>query len=125
MIVANGVTQSASDSRQLKPMLDKVRRNTRQTPAKVLADAGYASEENLRSLQRRGIDGYVAQGRGEKSVEQVPSSPQRKKMYKKMKTKRAQNEYRKRKHIAEPPFGWIKSVLGFRSVRGYAKVTAE
>ncbi len=127
MIVANGVTQSAADSRQLKPMLDKVRRNTKQTPVKVLADAGYASEENLRSLQRRGIDGYVAQGRGEKSVERVPSSPQRKKMYKKMKTKRAQKEYRRRKHIAEPPFGWIKSVLGFRSfsVRGYAKVTAE
>jgi hypothetical protein len=35
--------------------------------------------------------------------------------------------YRKRKHIAEPPFGWIKSVLGFRSfsLRGFAKVAAE
>jgi transposase len=127
MIVANGVTQSAADTRQLKPLLDNVRRNTKQTPVKVLADAGYASEENLRSLQRRGIDGYVAQGRGEKTIEQVPSSPQRKKMYKKMNTKRGQKEYRRRKHIAEPPFGWIKSVLGFRSfsVRGYANVTAE
>lgn len=127
IIVASGVTNSAADNGQLKPMLDKVRQNTKQTPMKVLADAGYASEENLRSLQRRGIDGYVAQGRGDKAVEQVPLSPQRRKMYRKMKTKRGQKEYRKRKHIAEPPFGWIKSVLGFRSfsVRGYSKVTAE
>ena len=127
LIVANGVTQSAADSRQLEPMLDGIRRNTKQTPQKVLADAGYASEENLCSLRRRGIDGYVAQGRGEKAGERVPSSPHRKEMYKKLKTKRGQAVYRKRKHIAEPPFGWIKSVLGFRSfsLRGFAKVTAE
>ena len=127
LIVANGVTQSAADSRQLEPMLDGIRRNTKQTPEKVLADAGYASEENLRSLRRRGIDGYVAQGRGEKVGERVPSSPHRKKMYEKLKTKRGRAVYRKRKHIAEPPFGWIKSVLGFRSfsLRGFAKVVAE
>lgn len=48
-------------------------------------------------------------------------------MYEKLKTKRGRAVYRKRKHIAEPPFGWIKSVLGFRSfsLRGFAKVVAE
>lgn len=127
IIVANGVTQSAADSGQLRPMLDGVRRNTGRTPQRVLADAGYASEENLRSLERRRIDGYVAQGRGEKPSERVASSPQRQKMHAKLKTKRGQQQYRKRKHIAEPPFGWIKSVLGFRtfSARGCAKVQAE
>jgi transposase len=127
IIVANGVTQSAADSGQLRPMLDGVRRNTGRTPRRVLADAGYASEENLRSLGRRRIDGYVAQGRGEKLTEQVASSPQRRKMHEKMKTKRGQKQYRKRKHIAEPPFGWIKSVVGFRgfSVRSCAKGTVR
>ena len=35
--------------------------------------------------------------------------------------------YKRRKHIAEPPFGWIKRVLGFRqfSLRGLTKVTGE
>ena len=48
-------------------------------------------------------------------------------MTRKLKTKRGKDRYRKRKHIAEPPFGWIKAVLGFRqfSLRGVTKVTGE
>jgi len=127
VIVAADVTQSASDSRQLRPVLDQVRKNTKQTPRKLLADAGYASEENLGSLQRRGIDAYVAMGRGEESGKKEPTGKHSKQMYRKMKTKRGKDQYRKRKHIAEPPFGWIKSALGFRSfsLRGMSKVTGE
>ncbi|WP_029696307.1 transposase, partial [Comamonas badia] len=35
--------------------------------------------------------------------------------------------YRRRKHIVEPPNGWIKSVLGFRqfSLRSFAKARCE
>ena len=38
-----------------------------------------------------------------------------------------QRWYRKRKALAEPPFGWIKHVLGFRrfSLRGLKKVQGE
>ena len=127
VIVAADVTQSASDSRQLRPVLDQVRKNTKQTPRKLLADAGYASEENLGSLQRRGIDAYVAMGRGEESGKKEPTGKHSKQMYRKMKTKRGKDQYRKRKHIAEPPFGWIKSALGFRSfsLRGLSRVTGE
>ena len=32
-------------------------------PAVVLADAGYCNEEDLATLEERGIDGYVALGR--------------------------------------------------------------
>ena len=48
-------------------------------------------------------------------------------MHEKLKTKSGQKQYRKRKHIAEPPFGWIKSVLNFRSfsLRGHVDVKAE
>ncbi len=127
IIVAADITQSASDSGQLCPMLDQVRRNTQMNPERLLADAGYASEDNLRSLQRRGIDGFIAMGRGQKEPGREPSGKYSKQMSKKMKTKRGKNQYRKRKHIAEPPFGWIKSVLGFRSfsLRGLEKVTGE
>ena len=42
-------------------------------------------------------------------------------------TQRARAHDRKRKYVAEPPFAWIKSVMGFRRfrLRGVRKVTAE
>jgi IS5 family transposase len=48
-------------------------------------------------------------------------------MARKMKSQRRQAQYRKRKYLAEPPFAWIKSVMGSRrfSLRGVEKVTAE
>jgi transposase len=127
LIVATGVTQCAADNGQLRPMLDKVRRNLKGTPQRALADAGYTGEANVRSLERRGIDGYVAHGRGDGDPQRMPSSQRLQAMARKLRTKRGSAVYRKRKHIAEPPFGWIKSVLGFRqfSVRGLAKVTGE
>jgi hypothetical protein len=126
LVVANGVTQSASDSAQLIPMLEQVEQNTERLPQEALADAGYGAEENLHYLDDHGIDGYIAQGRERKSPAQT-TKPLRAKMARKLKTKRGQRVYRKRKHIAEPPFGWIKSCLGFRSfsLRGLEKVTAE
>ncbi len=73
-------------------------------------------------LEQRQIDGYVAMGR-EKNLADVPLPPKDTavgRMMRKMKTKRGRDRYRARKHIGEPPFGWIKSVLGFRqfSLRG-------
>ena len=44
-----------------------------------------------------------------------------------LRSKRGRAKYKRRKHIAEPPFGWMKRGLGFRqfSLRGLAKVTGE
>jgi hypothetical protein len=53
LIVAADVTQNASDAQEMKPMLDRVRKNTKQTPKRLLADAGYASEDNFKSLAGR------------------------------------------------------------------------
>ena len=127
IIIATAVTQDATDVRQLRPVLDTVRRNTGQTPQRVLADAGYASEENLRSLAARGIDGYVALGREGKSLRGVGSKPHRCEMARKLQTEDGKKQYRRRKWVVEPVFGWIKSALGFRSfsLRGLGKVTAE
>jgi len=125
--VATGVTQCAADNGQLRPMLDKVRRNLKGTPRQALADAGCTGEANVRSLELRGIDGYVAHGRGDVDPKRMPSSRRLQAMVRKLRTRRGSAVYRKRKHIAEPPFGWIKPVLGIRefSVRGSAKVTGE
>jgi IS5 family transposase len=48
-------------------------------------------------------------------------------MVRKLRTKHGEQIYRKRKWIAEPPFAWIQSVLGFDRfrVRGLTQVTGE
>jgi hypothetical protein len=80
-------------------------------------------------LEKTQIDGYVAVGR-EKDLDSA-SLPRKDtavgRMVRKLKTKRGRERYRKRKHIAEPPFGWIKNVLGFRrfSLRGLDNVCCE
>ena len=127
MIVAAAVSQKASDVNELKPMLDQTRKNTKETPKRALADAGYASEENLKSLARRGIEGFIALGRGEKGRQRAPTGKHSWKMYRRMNTSRGKEHYRKRKWIVEPVFGWIKSVTNFRSfsLRGLENVGGE
>ncbi len=129
IIVATAVTQSASDVHQLEPLMEQIQETTGQHPDKMLADAGYRSESNLQMLEEKGIEGFVAMGR-EKNGESKQPNPENEatcRMAKKMKTDRAKKHYRKRKYLAEPPFAWIKSVMGFDrfSLRGVAKVTSE
>jgi IS5 family transposase len=128
IIVATRVQQSASDMSALIPIVDQAKKNARCHPKEVLADAGYASEENLRALERRKIKGYVALGReGKKPRTPKPDARAMVRMAAKLRSKRGRAKYKRRKHIAEPPFGWMKRVLGFRqfSLRGLFKVTGE
>ena len=108
-------------------MLDRTRKNTKKTPKRAVADAGYVSEENLKSLARRGSEGFVALGRGEKGRQQAPTGKHSRKMYRRMKACRGKEYYRKRKWIVEPVFGWIKSAMNFRSfsLRGLENVGGE
>ena len=129
IIVATHVTQSASDVNELIPLLDQIEQTTHELPDKVLADAGYRSESNLKGLEDRGIDGFVAFGREKNGVRRTPNPAQEAtcRMARKMQTVRGQKNYRKRKFLAEPPFGWIKSAIGFTqfSLRGHVKVDGE
>jgi transposase len=129
IIVAAQVEQSAADSGSLVPVLDQAKHNTGEDPRVVLADAGYKSEGNFRTLEERGIKGYVALGREGRSPANEPNAELEAtyRMKRRMTTRRGKQRYRKRKSIAEPPFGWIKGVLGFRgfSLRGLEKVRGE
>ena len=129
LIVANTVQQSAADARTLIPLIDQTKKNTRRRVQSVLADAGYASEANLRALERRKITGYVALGREGNSKTPKPKSTAtaKQRMASRLKSKRGRAKYKRRKHIAEPPFGWVKRGLGFRqfSLRGLSKVAGE
>lgn len=128
IIVAAGITQSAADSAELIPMIDKAMRNTEKTPSCTLADAGYRSEKNFEELADRGVNAYVSLGKEGKHPKAIPvKKPETRKMQRKLATKRGRKLYAKRKHVVEPPFGWIKRGLGFRSfsLRGLVEVTGE
>ena len=129
IVVGANVGAGANDVEQLLPMLDAVEETLGAPPAEVLADAGYASEANLRELEERGIAGYVALGReGKKRAAVDPAKrPATDRMKKKLATEAGRARYARRKWLSEAPNGWIKEVLGFRrfSFRGLAKVQAE
>lgn len=127
IIVAVGITQCAADNSQLIPMTEAAESNTNRKCARVLADAGYKSEGNFVALEGMGVDAHVALGRGEKGERDTTAGPATERMYRKRRSKRGRKLYKRRKVIVEPPFGWIKSVLGFTafSMRGLKKVTGE
>lgn len=128
IIVAAMVTQCASDSGSLLDMTQQAAENTGLEVERLLADAGYKSEQNLQALEDAGIDGFIPLGREGKPTGTPPSpGTATARMGQKMKTQRGQKRYRRRKHLVEPVFGWIKRGLGFRrfSVRGLEKVEGE
>ena len=81
------------------------------------------------NLKRAPIELVVALGREGKHYARVDARqyPHTAAMAAKLQTEEGRTAYRKRKWIAEPPDGWIKSVLGFPqfSLRGLHRVRAE
>ena len=135
VIVATSLSADPTDTAALPALVDQIETNTGRRPGKLLADAGYASDDNLAHLDARGIDAYVATRRDKHSVP-APAAPRgripaglsrRERMTRKLRTKRGRAEYRRRKAIVEPVFGQTKEARGFRRfhLRGRVKVTAE
>ena len=129
IIIAAELGNNAGDVEQLVPMLKAVRDNTGQTPKQALADAGYRSEKNFEDLVDSPIELVVALGREGKRCAAIDAKthPHTAAMADKLQTAQGKAAYRRRKWLAEPPNGWIKSVLGFRqfSLRGLHRVQAE
>jgi len=129
IIVAAELGNNAADAPQLVPMLQAVKTNTGEFPRQALADAGYRSEANFEQLAGLPIELVVALGREGKSRAQVDPAthPHTAAMAAKLQTQAGKTAYRRRKWLAEPPNGWIKSVLGFRqfSLRALHRVRAE
>lgn len=129
LIVATGVTQSPGDNPELLKLLDRTESNTKATPERLLADAGYRDEGSFRVLEEKQIEAYISLGREDKKAPQEPTEerPASGRMYEKLKTEAGRGHYKRRKAIVEPVFGWVKQVLGFRrfSLRGIEKVSGE
>ena len=132
VIVAQDVTASAADVQQLQPMVAQIKKNTGRQAEELSADAGYCSEGNLKELDRRRINAYVATGRqvhGQKSATAGKNWSGARTQAMRTKLRRAghRSRYRLRKMIVEPVFGQIKQARGFRQflLRGQEKVRGE
>ena len=60
LIVGQTVTQAANDKQQMVPLIEATEEQSGQKPEEVLADSGYCSEENLKYLAKRRMEGFVA-----------------------------------------------------------------
>src|SRR5664280_2778463 len=74
VIVATVVTADPVDTRSLPGLVGQVIRNTGRSPRRLLADAGYCSDDNLAHLAGAGIDAYVAVARDHHGRE-APAAP--------------------------------------------------
>ena len=110
-------------------MVEAIKENVGRLPKEVLADAGYRSEQAFATLEQIGVNALVALGReGKEQITIDPKSyPASVRMAERLATPEGKAQYRRRKVIPEPVFGWIKHVLGFRqfSLRGLSKVRGE
>jgi transposase len=129
LIIANGLTNNAADNGQLLPLLEAVQKNLGELPQRVLADSGYRSEQGLAGLEKKGVEGLIALGREGKDRTAIDPTryPATQRMAQRLASPAGKAQYRRRKVIPEPVFGWIKHALGFRqfSLRGLVKITGE
>jgi transposase len=134
-IVGQAVTQACNDKQQLMPMIAIITQQSGATPAVLLADAGYCSDENLAALATTPIDAYIStrkQSHGERPGPcphgPLPGTPTRTdRMTRKLHRKAGAAVYAARKAIVEPVIGQIKQARGFRQflLRGLEKVQGE
>jgi len=138
LIVAQRVTQNASDNASLLPLVDEASRQCRGKPRRVSADTGFFSLENLRGLRQRGIDGYVpdphlsyelkgkgrARGMGRN---RYLRDKEHRQMRRKLRGPTGREIYGQRKAIVEPVFGVLKQQRGMRQfrMRGLQRVGIE
>jgi transposase len=133
VIVAQGVSNCATDVQQLEPMVKQIKVNTGRQAQEFSADAGYCSEGNLAVLARHHVDSYIATGRQRHSDaaatgrRRVRAGTRVAAMRTKLARAGRRSRYRLRKTLPEPVFGQIKQGRGFRQflLRGLAKVQGE
>ena len=129
LIVAAELSNCAADGGQLVGVVEAAEAATGRRVRTVLADAGYRSEDNFNAMARRRTRAYIALGREGTTAPPAgpPLAPATRRMMRRMASPEGRENYRMRKAIAEPAFGWIKRCLGFRqfSLRGERKAQGE
>jgi transposase len=137
LIVGHALSNHPTDQREAAPAVAGIA-PVLGTPTAVALDAGYFSAANIRALEARGIDPYIATGRephhrgwqayfaAAPDPPPTDASPKERMAYK-LQTAAGKAIYRLRKCTVEPVIGGIKEVLGFRqfSLRGLAEAAGE
>jgi hypothetical protein len=134
IIVSQDVTPTSPDVNELMPAVERIEETLGSKPEQVLADAGYWSEENVRALEKKGIEPFIAT----EKMKHGPPLPAplgrppkdltvRERMARKLRSKKGRRIYSRRKVLAEPVIGQIKQARGFRQFlrRGVLKVRQE
>jgi transposase len=137
LIVANALSNHPNDYREAIPTLDAIPAGLGKPNAAAL-DHGFLSEPNIKQIEARGIEPYIATGREphhrswQKFFAEEPAPPPanaslRVRMAYKLQTEIGKAIYRLRKCTVEPVIGIIKEVLGFRqfSLRGLEAAAGE
>ena len=138
LIVAQRVTQNASDNASLLPLVDEASRQCRGKPQRVSADTGFFSLQNLHGLREREIDGYVPDAnlsyelKGKGRAQGIGRSKHlrdalHRQMRQKLRDPTGRAIYAQRKAIVEPVFGVLKQQRGLRQfrLRGLQRVGIE
>ena len=134
LIVAQRTTQATSDAASLLPMVEQVQQNCRARPQEVSADSGFFSVQNLKGLERRGIEGYLPDAHLTGELKQrrgrlkcAGDSPEHVRMRARLRSEAGQARYRRRQALVEPVFGVLKEQRGMRRfrLRGLALVGGE
>lgn len=136
--MAAEVTDEHNDVGQLHPMIKATNDSLAeagidQDPKNLLADAGYASEENFAALDEDDPDCYVATRNMKKNPRPRTGrrGPLKKdatlvdRMDRKVSNKKGNALYRRRQAIIEPVFGQIKQARGIRGFCRRGKAAAE
>jgi transposase len=139
LVVATDVVQAANDKQQLEPMVEQLKALPDELGMveTLLADNGYFSAANVTACESANIAPLIATGREVHHLSLAerfactPAAPQDptpvQVMAHRLKTPEGKRLYALRKQVAEPVFGIIKSVLGFRQflLRGLDRVRGE
>jgi len=135
LILEQRVTQEATDNGALTPVVEAVEERCRETPKQVSADSGFFSLDNLRSLEARGIEGYVPDsnlacelnGGGRQCRAGRLHHAEHRRMRQRLRSPGGRAIYARRKAIIEPVFGTLKEQRGMRQFRrrGLEKVGVE
>ena len=142
LIVATAVGQNTGDMQQFQPMVAAAERAAADCAAAsgraditietALADAGYASEDNLTAP---GPDRLIAVGRGSRQHHDAlrrpaegdppPGAGPREAMGHRLRTAEGARRYKRRGATAEPAIGNLKKIITRFSGRGLQSATAE
>ena len=134
-IVAQRVTQNATDNASLVPLVEEVERQCRARPQQVLADSGFFSLENVSALERRGMEALVPDSNLARELNTGQRCPAhnrprhavQKRLRQKLRSPAGRALYARRKAVVEPVFGVLKQQRGMRQfrTRGRSKVGVE